>query len=98
MRTLNVPRLETRMIICRLVTPGRDHLFVAIVYATLRVLFASIRPFFAQHETNLSHGIGGNRNGPVACALKAHGERLLAPLDGALEIHGKMNCLGLRVE
>ena len=83
------------MVIRRLVTTGRHHFFVATVNATLRALFASIRPFFAQHEPDLSHGIGGNRNGPVAYALKAHRESLLAPLDGALEIHGKMKRLGL---
>jgi hypothetical protein len=83
------------MIIRRLVTSGRHHFFVATVNANPRILFASIRPFFAQHEPDLSHGISGNRNGSVACALKAHLECLLAPLDGALEIHGKMKRLGL---
>jgi hypothetical protein len=86
------------MIIRCLVISGRHHFFVATVNANSRVLFACIRPFFAQHEPDLSHRIGGNRNGPVACALKTHLECLLAPLDGAIEIHGKMKRLGLRIE
>jgi hypothetical protein len=83
------------MIIRRLLTSGRHHVFVATDNLLVRI--ATVGPFFAHHETNLSHGIGGNHNGPVAYTLKAHLECLLAPLGGAIQIRGKVNRLGLEL-
>jgi hypothetical protein len=74
-----------------LVTFGRDHFIVAILHDTIVV----VGPFLAHHEADLAHGIGRNRNRPVAYTLKAHLQCLLAPFDGAVEIHGKMKGLGL---